>query len=471
MSRGGRWWTKGRRACRPFGTMALRRASRERRHVAQERLDVQAAPCGLPDQRNRVQAPSVPVDVLGQPGLDRTDLATAQILFARSELGLHRLPQLRRDQAAQRVAWEVAEAARAPVDVLQAALCVRGHLDPEQPLHAIVPCGRQIDHRELAFDHRQLQFEAQDDVQRVRQWIGADPDERGFHRGQRGVQVGGREGEARPLELAREHLGERGAAGDVVLPELALGLVDRHRRPAPEVSPHQRGVYLALVETVAVLVQRAQQRLHVAVGVASRQARVRVPDPGGERVRRDVQSPALLIDAYSPQRVPDRRVLHVYRHRELATRRVGAHLLRERRQRSTEGAEQLPQYRGLQAEVVLGQQLLIWAGAALCQALSVLAREPHVALERGREACEIIVRPRAPPALLALGVGPGALGGEIRRYAARSLPLPSRHAHDVAVEIAQLRNLESGQPFPDLLAGRAFVRELRQRTQLVGPGL
>ena len=188
-------------------------------------------------------------------------------------------------------------------------------------------------------------------------------------------------------------------------------------------------------------------------------------------MRRDVQSPALLIDAYSPQRVPDRRVLHVYGHRELATRRVGAHLLRERRQRRTEGAEQLPQHRGLQAEVVLGQQLLIWAGAALCQALSVLAREPHVALERGREACEIIVRPRAPPALLALGVGPGALGGEIRRYAARSLPLPSRHAHDVAVEIAQLRDLESGQPFPDLLAGRAFVRELRQRTQLVGPGL
>ena len=59
-------------------------------------------------------------------------------------LGLDRLPQLRGDQAAERVAREVAEAAGAPVHVLQAAERVRADLDAEQAPHPVAPRARQV---------------------------------------------------------------------------------------------------------------------------------------------------------------------------------------------------------------------------------------------------------------------------------------------------------------------------------------
>src|SRR5207244_1806875 len=120
-------------------------------------------------------------------------------------------------------------------------------------------------------------------------------DERRLYRGERGVQLGGRDRKARRLELGRHELGERRAACYVVLPQLALRLVDRHRGPPPEVGPRERGIYLTLVQRMPVLVQRAEQRLNVAVAVARRDARVATIEPGRERVWRDVHSPAVLI--------------------------------------------------------------------------------------------------------------------------------------------------------------------------------
>src|SRR6185312_6203277 len=66
--------------------------SGERRDGAQERLDLWAPPGRALDERQRVQAPSVAVHVLAQPIPDRADLSHAQVILARAELGLERLP-------------------------------------------------------------------------------------------------------------------------------------------------------------------------------------------------------------------------------------------------------------------------------------------------------------------------------------------------------------------------------------------
>src|SRR5580700_7915695 len=108
-------------------------ASRQRADVAQERLNLQAVSGGVLEQRDCVEAPSVAMYVLGEPPLDRGEFAAAQVILTRAELRLYCLPKLCGDQAAERVAGEVAEAAGAPVHVLQAAECVGWNLDPEQP--------------------------------------------------------------------------------------------------------------------------------------------------------------------------------------------------------------------------------------------------------------------------------------------------------------------------------------------------
>ena len=95
------------------------------------------------------------------------------------------LPELRRDQAAERVAREVAERAARPVHVLQDAAGVVGDLDAEQPAHAVVPRGGQVGDLERALDQRDLELEAQDDVQRVGERVGRDADQRRLDRGDR----------------------------------------------------------------------------------------------------------------------------------------------------------------------------------------------------------------------------------------------------------------------------------------------
>ena len=126
---------------------------------------------------SRVQPPSVAVDALRRatPG-SRPPLRARRSSSREPELDLHRLPQLGRDQAAERVAREVAEAAGAPVHVLQAAERVGGDLDAEQAPHPLAPRRRQVGDREVALDQRELELEAQDDVQRIGQRIGGDAD-------------------------------------------------------------------------------------------------------------------------------------------------------------------------------------------------------------------------------------------------------------------------------------------------------
>ena len=78
---------------------------------------------------------------------------------------------------AERVAGEVAERARGPVQVLHHAGGVVGDLDAEQPAHPVVERGRQVGDVERALDQRELELEAQHDVQRVGGGVGGDADQ------------------------------------------------------------------------------------------------------------------------------------------------------------------------------------------------------------------------------------------------------------------------------------------------------
>src|SRR6202043_2911236 len=161
---------------------------------------------------------------------------------------------------------------------------------------------------------------------------------------------------------------------DVVLPELALGLVDRHRGPSPEVRARELGIDLALVERVSVLVQRAEQRLDVALAVARRHARVAGSDPRREWVRRGVDAPSRLVDPEYAQDRCDGRALDVDRGRELDARAARARLFEQWRQLSRQRSEDPRKLGGAKPEVVIAEQTLVRALAVARDELAVRAR-------------------------------------------------------------------------------------------------
>ncbi len=87
------------------------------------------------------------------------------------------LPELARDQVAERVGREVADQPGRPVHVLEHAVGVVGHLEPEVLPEPRVPRLGQIGDRQPALDQLLLELEAQDDVQAVGRLVGLDPDE------------------------------------------------------------------------------------------------------------------------------------------------------------------------------------------------------------------------------------------------------------------------------------------------------
>ena len=115
---------------------------------------------------------------------------------------------------------------------------VVGHLDAEQPAHAVVPRGRAGRRRRASpSTSAQLELEAQHDVQRVGELVGR---RRGSATGARATidrvqRLAARRRSRAVGELVRRCTpAKAGLRADVVLPQLALGLVDRHRRAGAE---------------------------------------------------------------------------------------------------------------------------------------------------------------------------------------------------------------------------------------------
>src|SRR5262245_14303314 len=95
-----------------------------RPQVRQQRLVAERPAGHAPAQHAGAVALPVPVNLLVEPPLEAAELAAAEVGVEVAEVAPRLLHELRRVQVAQRVRREVAEAAEAPVDVLQAALPV-----------------------------------------------------------------------------------------------------------------------------------------------------------------------------------------------------------------------------------------------------------------------------------------------------------------------------------------------------------
>ena len=146
------------------------------------------------------------------------------------------------------------------MDVLQHARHVVGHLDAQQSrIFSFHAAGRSAT-VQRALDQRQLELEAQDDVQVVGRLVGLDADQRAA----RTALTARRARRRRRLRAAGQVLAQRGSprqngarAADEVLPQPALGLVDAERDAARPASCGRAPGRLRLVEPVAELVQGA----------------------------------------------------------------------------------------------------------------------------------------------------------------------------------------------------------------------
>ena len=175
---------------------------------------------------------------LAQPLAQRAELAVLELLVEVAEVGLRALPELDRDDVAERIGGEVAHRHVRPVDVLQHADHDVGRLQPEVFAHLGVERLGKILERELAGEHRALELEAENDVQAVRHLVRVDAAIRRLHLVQRAMERLERDVAELPrervLQLRIEVAPRRDAAADEVLPHAALRLVERGRHALRE---------------------------------------------------------------------------------------------------------------------------------------------------------------------------------------------------------------------------------------------
>ena len=140
------------------------------------------------------------------------------------------LEDLRAVEVAQRIGREVPHRSHGPMNILQTASTIVGNLKTKNITIRGVPGGRKIGWREVASEHRPLQFEADHDVHVVGRLIGFDPDETRGHAirtlvGRPGIDAGDRSTEV-TLEKRGCELPERLAPTDLVFPHSTLAFVD-----------------------------------------------------------------------------------------------------------------------------------------------------------------------------------------------------------------------------------------------------
>ena len=141
---------------------------------------------------------------------------------------------------------------------------VVGHVETQVLLEARVPRLRQIARPQPPVDQLLLELEAQHDVQAVGRPRRPRPGSTTASSVHRAVQRVRRQRRRRAAESSarprRQHIAERPPAPDHVLPQPALGLVQRQRLAVAERRALQRLGDARLVQPVPALVHRAVQR-------------------------------------------------------------------------------------------------------------------------------------------------------------------------------------------------------------------
>src|SRR2546430_2271494 len=185
----------------------------------------------VPEQLRRLEDTTPAVDVLPQPLAERAELAPLELSVQVAELACRPLPKLHGDDVPERVGGEVPEVGVRPVDVLQHALDDVRRLDAQVLAELRGERLRQVGRGHGSREQLPLELEAQDDVERVRDLVGIHADQARRDAVERTVKFLERDGRElfgeRLLEARIEEAPRREAASDDVLPEAALGLVER----------------------------------------------------------------------------------------------------------------------------------------------------------------------------------------------------------------------------------------------------
>src|SRR3984885_820038 len=166
--------------------------------------------------------------------------------------------------------------------------------------------------------------------------------------------------------------------------------MDRHRGPRSKIGALEHRVYLALVERMAVLVQRAEQRLDAAILIAGGHARVATAHPGGEGMSGYVHPPAPGVAPESAQRACHGSLLRALRHLQRATRRAQLSFGHQGGQCLGQLSEDATQVVGPQPEVIVAKQTVIRTLTLARNALAARTRQLDVTLQSRRKGVEIV---------------------------------------------------------------------------------
>ena len=143
-------------------------------------------------------------------------------------------------------------------------------------------------------------------------------------------------------------------------------------------------------------------------------------------------------------------------------------------QRGPQGREHLAHLGRRHPGLVVVQQCRVGQVGGL-EALDVAALELDVLAQVRQERGEIVVPPRLHPGVVAARRCPRHLDAELRRHAARLLPVAPRDANQARVVRLEgqrgLERCEAVEQPTDLRVGEAVVDDAAERRERLGPGL
>src|SRR5581483_6710128 len=405
---------------------------------------------------------------------ERCELAALDLVLEVTEILRRLLPDLHRHHGAEQVGREVADETGRPVHVLQDTARVVRDLDAEIVVHRLSPQLWQVLELDAAVDDVLLELEAENDVHAVGDLVGLDADERGLRLVDRRVElldVDVAEVREALLEPWIEAAPERQAAADEVLPEPALRLVHAEARRLPHRQMRPLARQLVLVEAVAVLVHRREERLQVVAVVVRRDADVVDARTGRERMLGRIDAPRLRavaeeVDDLVVERdlLVDVEVAGEERVVDVAVAEVGDQL----DELGLDLREDARHLGGLHLRLEVVEQDVV----GLClraEALDVAVAQLHVPLHKRQEEREVRGRLRLEPPRRRLGGCARHLRAQLDRNLHRFLIVAPRDADERAVprlrvEVAPLELVEQAA---DLGIDEHLVRQLLQTRQVI----
>mmetsp|Transcript_2018 Transcript_2018/g.3116 ORF Transcript_2018/g.3116 Transcript_2018/m.3116 type:complete len:335 (-) Transcript_2018:681-1685(-) len=244
--------------------------------------------------------------LLFEPRPESFEVACCDGLVQPWQLSLRRIEDLDCCHGSKRIGGEVASQTCRPVYILKAALAVVCRFHPQVLLHLLIPEPWNFVHIEGSFYQALLNFEAKNDVQRIRHFIRFHPDQvLGLDYIQSSIEVlrtlfiGESSGEGFP-QLRQEVARKRQAERDHAFPKQRLTLVNRH---ASRLTHGQAVVLLIaalLVERMACLMDCTSDALCDILFLESGcHAHVRRARPSREWVNAHIQAALLQVKTQS----------------------------------------------------------------------------------------------------------------------------------------------------------------------------